>query len=151
MPGLPRATLVGVVVLLAGCQADRHSSAGFRLAPDGDPERGKIAFVNFGCSNCHEVDGANLPSPEVQPPIPVVLGGAVARPVTDGYLVASIIYPASSLRQSLARYPKDAVMRNGESRMPHFDDRMTVRQLTDIVAFLQSRYRAVRPLPEYYH
>ena len=62
----------------------------------------------------------------------------------DGYLVASIIYPSCSI----ARYPKNEVSQGGESRMPQYD-KLTVRQLTDIVAFLQSRY-TVRRLPTKY-
>jgi hypothetical protein len=65
--------------------------------------------------------------------------------------VTSIIYPAYQLRDQLARYPKVEIARNGEPRMPHYDERMTVRQLTDIVAFLQTMYVVVRPLPEYNH
>jgi len=143
--------LLSMLVLLAGCTVDRHSSAGFRLRPDGDIERGKVAFVGLGCSDCHQVDGVNLPRPTVQPPVPVVLGGVTLEPITDGQLVTSIVYPAYELRDQLARYPKAEITRNGEPRMPPYDDRMTVRQLTDIVTFLQSRYSVRQPLPEYYH
>jgi sulfur-oxidizing protein SoxX len=130
-------SLLIMLVFMVGCQVDRHSSAGFRLPPDGDVERGKAAFVTLGCNNCHQVEGANLPQPSVRLPVPVVLGGLIPAPITDGHLVTSIIYPAAQRRDQL--------------RMPHYDDRMTVRQLTDVVAFLQSTYTVERPLPEYYH
>lgn len=66
---------------------------------------------------------------------------------SDGYLVTSIIYPS----EQLARYPARDIPMGGESRMPHFGDRMTVQQLTDIVAFLQTQYaeRPVTPLTPY--
>ena len=65
--------------------------------------------------------------------------------MTDGYLVTSIIYPS----YQLASYPKEQITANGESRMPHYADKMTVRQLTDIVAFLQSRYVVRQSSAEY--
>jgi L-cysteine S-thiosulfotransferase len=143
-----RSTLITIAVLaLAGaaCNSGRHSAAAFRLPPDGNIERGKAAFVDLGCSSCHEVSGADLPRPTVQPPVPVSLGGAVDSPLSDAYLVTSIIYPS----YDLAPYPKDQITSGGQSRMPHYTDRMTVRQLTDIVAFLQSRYFVPR-IPDNY-
>ena len=145
---LSRFGLLSLAVFLsagAGCSG-RHSSAAFHLPPDGDVERGKAAFVALGCNGCHEVSGADLPRPTVQPPVPVVLGGATDARLSDAYLVTSIIYPS----HDLGPYPKNQVSSGGESRMPHsYTDRMTVRQLTDIVAFLQSRYTITR-LPETY-
>jgi hypothetical protein len=138
-------------IVVVGCQADRHSSAGFRRSPDGDVERGKTAFVSLGCNSCQEVVGAGLPQPTIQPPVPVVLGGQIDKPITDGYLVTSIVYPAHQLGHQLVRYRRDEIVANGESRMPHYADYMTVRQLTDIVAFLQSSYTVMPRVPEYYH
>jgi L-cysteine S-thiosulfotransferase len=143
--------LFAALTLTTGCLSSRHSSSGFRLPPDGDIEHGKVAFVTLGCSQCHVVSGANLPEPTVQPPVPVVLGGQVAEPVTDGYLVTAIIYPAYQLRHQLARYRKEQITSNGQPRMPDYNDRITARQLTDIVAFLQSTYNVRRPIPEYFH
>ena len=39
----------------------------------------------------------------------------------------------------------DAVKRGDGSRMPDYADVMTVRQMIDVVAFLQKRYVVVRP------
>jgi mono/diheme cytochrome c family protein len=127
------------------CESGRHSSSGFRLPADGDVERGKAAFVALECHNCHEVSGVDLPRPAAQPMVPVVLGGEVIKEPSDGYLVTSVIYPS----YRLARYPKDQITSGGKSRMPHYAEKMTVQQLVDIVAFLQSRY-TVRPMPTRY-
>jgi hypothetical protein len=78
----------------------------------------------------------DLPRPAAQPTAPVVLGGSVTSKLSDAYLVTSIIYPS----YELAPYPKDQIATGGGSRMPHHADQMTVRQLTDIVLFLQSHY-----------
>lgn len=139
--------LLTIAALLgtAACDSGRHSSAGFRLPANGDVERGKAAFVAFGCHACHAVSGVDLPRPTVQPAVPVVLGGEVDTEIADGYLFTSVIYPS----YQLAHYPKEQITNGGKSRMPSYADKMTVQQLTDIVAFLQSRY-SVRPLPSRY-
>jgi L-cysteine S-thiosulfotransferase len=132
---------VGALAATTACSAGRHSSAGFRLPADGDVDRGKAAFQDLGCHQCHQVSGADLPRPTIQPPVPVVLGGEVRQEMPDGYLVTSIINPS----YRLASYPKDAITVGGKSRMPECSGTITVRQLTDIVAFLQSRYTVRDP------
>ncbi len=128
--------------VIAGCDSGVHSAKGFRL-PAGDAERGKKEFAALACNSCHEVSGVDLPKPNVQPPVPVMLGGEVYRIPSDGYLVTSIINP--SFVQ--ASYSKERTA--GKSRMPDYGDKMTVRQLADVVAFVQSRYKEL-PRPELY-
>lgn len=101
--------------------------------------------MDLGCHSCHAVAGVDLPKPTVQPPVPVALGGEVDAKLSDAYLVTSMIYPS----YELAPYPKDQITSGGVSRMPAYADKMTVRQMVDVVAFLQSRY-IVRPTPQYY-
>jgi L-cysteine S-thiosulfotransferase len=137
--------LAALALLASGCESGPHSSSGFRLPPEGNAQRGKAAFAEFGCHNCHQVLGADLPMPTVQPPVPVVLGGVVDRPVTDGYLVTSIIYPS----YQLAAYPKAQITVNGQSRMPQYAGKVNVQQLTDIVAFLQAQYVVRQNPPPY--
>jgi mono/diheme cytochrome c family protein len=134
---------VALVAFASGCSSDRRSATGFRLPPDGNVAAGKAAFLEFGCNHCHEVSGLDLPRPTPPPAVPVVLGGTVGRAPTDGYLVTSIIYPS----YSLARVPVRDIPSRGESRMPHYADRMTVRQLADLVAFLQDQYTVPPPQP----
>ncbi len=129
----------------AGCDSGRHSSAGFHLPANGDIDRGREVFVALGCHSCHEVPGVGLPRPTVQPPVPVVLGGEVDERLSDGYLVTTMLDP----NYQLAPYPRDRITAGGRSRMPHYADRMTARQLIDVVAFLQSRY-TVRQIPPRY-
>jgi mono/diheme cytochrome c family protein len=140
---IPRSFLiVAIIPAMVACNAGRRSSAGFHL-PDGDVQRGQVAFVEKGCYTCHEVSGVDTPKPTVQPVVPVVLGGSVTWHVTDGYLTTSIINPS----YALARYPKAQITENNKSRMPHYQDNVTVRELTDIVAFLQAHYTEVPPMP----
>jgi sulfur-oxidizing protein SoxX len=136
--------LAPLLVSAVACNA-RHSNAAFHLPVDGDAERGKVAFITLGCNSCHEVAGVDLPRPTAQPPVPVVLGGTVDKRLTDAFLVTEAIDPS----YRLGPYPKDQIASGGQSRMPHYASQMTVRQLTDIVAFLQAHY-TVRPVPPEY-
>jgi sulfur-oxidizing protein SoxX len=138
--------LSGLLSGLVACSPSRYSSRSFALPSDGDPERGKLAFVELGCNACHDVAGVTLPAPAVRPVFNVPLGGEVPKRFSDAYLVTSIISPS----HHIAPYPKEQVMENGKSRMPTYADRITVRQLTDLVAFLQANYRLRVPPPEYY-
>ena len=127
--------VLAIVAASVACSTARNPAKGFRLATNGDPDRGKAAFVEFGCNTCHEVRGADLPRPTLQP---VILGGQVMVEPSDGYLVTAIINP----EYHAANYPQAG----GHPRMPEYASRMTVQQLTDIVAYLQLRY-TLRPYP----
>ena len=133
MPDFTKRLLLLMCVVAGGCSTARDPARGFRLAKNGDPDRGKAAFVELGCTSCHEVHGAYLPKPTVRP---VTLGGPVLAQRSDGYLVAAIINPTYHAAHYSAAGAKDG----GLPRMPEFASRMTVLQLTDIVTYLQSRY-----------
>lgn len=139
-----RYAMLAFVLTLAGCQADRHSGAGFRLPPGASAERGKAMFVSNDCGRCHDVSGVELPRPVNSEPVRVVLGGTVAVAKTDGYLTTSIVYPS----HDLARYPQAEITLGGQSRMPAvFGEKLTVREVADLVEFLQSRYELRQPPP----
>jgi hypothetical protein len=76
-----------------------------------------------------------------------VLGGASRRVRTYGDLVTSIINPTHRL---IAGFPAEQVSRDGESLMPVLNDVMTVQQLIDLVALLQSSYEVVPPADDPY-
>src|ERR1019366_9783230 len=75
----------------SGCTPSPKSGYGFQL-PDGDPIRGRVAFVELKCASCHRVDGVQLPAPTVKPEYVVTLGGEVTQVRTYGRLVTSIIH-----------------------------------------------------------
>jgi hypothetical protein len=124
---------------MAGC-GGRHSSAGFRLPENGDVERGRAAFVALKCYACHTVADVEMPPP-TSVGLPVPLGGTVHEVRTDGYLVTSIIHPA----HAVAHPPQQALAQQPESHMPDFSRDMRVREMVDLVAFLQSTYKVVPP------
>ena len=78
-------------------------------------------------------------------PKAVALGGALHQQITDGYLVTSIINPS----HVLSGYAKsNAALPESELRMPDYSNDLTVAEVTDLVAFLQSKY-SVQRAPRY--
>lgn len=138
---LGSATMLAVV---SGCNMAPTSSRSFNL-PDGDAGNGQEVFVTLECTACHRVRDLDLPAPQTEGPVMVVLGGGVTRVKSYGELVTSIINPSHRL---VRRYPKGKVSQEGQSLMTPYNDVMTVTQLIDLVAFLQSRYDVV-PRPGY--
>jgi sulfur-oxidizing protein SoxX len=136
-------TLSLLVIGFTGCVPNPESGWGFRL-PDGDPATGKQAFLALQCNACHTISGLELPKLNIAAPVSVELGGPVTQVRTYGQLVTSIINPSHKL---ISRYPKDEISNDGKSIMPDMNDLMTVRQLVDLVAFLQGQYELVIPAP----
>ncbi len=132
-------TLSIAVVLAAGCAPAPQSGRGFTL-PEGNVARGQETFVELQCNACHKVKGVDLPAAQNATDLSVALGGKVARIQTYGELVTSIINPSHRIAQG---YAKEDVTRDAaghESRMLNYNGVMTIQQLMDVVAFLQSHY-----------
>jgi len=140
-----RSALTLVVVglaALAGCDPDAAmSQRGFRL-PDGDAEAGREAFLYMQCHQCHSIKGEQLPGIPGQEPPYVELGGMVTQVKTYGQLVTAIINPSHKLASG---YAKEVVSDDGVSKMYVYNDHMTVKELTDIVTFLQPYYKVIAP------
>lgn len=122
------------LALLAACAP---ADTGFTL-PEGDAEAGRQAFVELGCTSCHEVAGAEgLRDPEVPAERTIRLGGRTDTPIGYGDLVTSIINP--SHRVSRENLP-EGIDAEGNSAMPSLNEFMTVEELVDIVTFLEGQY-----------
>ncbi len=118
------------------CEVGPRSGRGLRL-PDGDLQGGEVAFRELGCTTCHEIAERRPASARGEREGIVLLGGEVTRIETYGELVTSIINPSHEISR---RYPKQEVAEGDVSKMANFNDRMTVTQLIDLTAFLQSKY-----------
>ncbi len=129
-------------LLLAGCEVEANSPRGFVL-PDGDVSAGQTAFTELHCSRCHTVEGTELATDGDERAIHVTLGGEVRRVRTYGELVTAIINPSHDLARG---HEPDAVSKDGKSFMADYNQEMTVQQMIDLVAFLQSTY--IEYLPE---
>lgn len=141
--------LVGLVLALAslilGCTPAPESAKGFRL-PDGDAVAGRATFVALQCYGCHTIDDEVFPDSGDGDRFQVTLGGPTSRVETYGELVTSIINPSHKLAPG---YEEAAVSANGESKMRVYNDEMTVTQLVDLVAFLQTTYDVIPPITVY--
>ena len=138
---------VGLLILaIAGCDMGPKSALGFSL-PDGDPDVGKTTFMELKCTACHTVSGVDFAPPVEEPEVMVALGGEVTRIKTYGELVTSIINPSHRLAKG---YAIPDILSEGESKMANYNDVLTVDQLIDLVAFLQSHYQLKEYDPTYY-
>jgi len=133
---------VTALIVFAGCPMNEKSPMGFRL-PEGNVENGKAAFIRLGCIQCHLVDGEqSMPEPAEARKVFVTLGGEVKRVKTYGQLVTSIINPSHDIER---KYRDKYVDSEGKSIMPDFSEKMTVREMIDIVEYLQAQYELVIP------
>ena len=106
---------------------------GWRLSlARGDSKAGRQAFVDFGCFSCHTVQGEQFPQiPEGQRGTgPDLTGMGSHHPAA--YFAESILNPNAVLVDGPGYIGGD-----GRSVMPVYPD-MTLAQLTDLVAYLQS-------------
>lgn len=141
--------ILGASLVFAGCTPAERSAQGFSL-PAGEIDRGRQAFIDLRCHACHRVEGEDFPAPVADPEIPVTLGGETHYIRSDGELVTSIINPSHRLARGFPLapgYPEEEITAGEGSRMPSYSDVMTVRQLMDLVAYLQSRYTLVPAAP----
>ena len=141
----PYFLLIALFLALSGCSQDPKSGSGFRL-PDGDANQGREVFLYMQCNQCHTIAGTELPEIPFADPAYVELGGRVATVKTYGDLVTSIINPSHRLA---AGYAKEKVSENGKSNMYTYNRHMTVQELIDLVAFLQSHYDVLPPQFDY--
>jgi hypothetical protein len=130
-----------LVALSAVSCGGAKSGRGFHLPP-GDSGKGRAAFVQLGCNQCHTVAGVELGAPVATGPLQVRLGGEVYRVKTYGQLVTSIIDPSHIVSPGHL-----AKLKGSEQRpaMPDYTNSMTVKQMIDLVAFLHAHYTKVYP------
>ena len=138
-------SVITVATILTGCSPSPESARGFRL-PDGNADAGRAAFVALQCYGCHRIVGEVFPDGGSSERFEVTLGGTASRVGTYGELVTSIINPSHKLAPG---YPTEMISENGLSKMRMYNDEMTVQQLIDIVAYLQTTYDVVPPSTQY--
>ena len=131
-----------MLTTLAGCSA-LYSPFSFPVE-EGSVAAGRQAFIDQQCHQCHTVAGVELPDLAGASEPMLELGGEVHQVRSYAELVTSIINPNHIISENY----RDQLVIEGRvpmnSPMPTPDlDNMSVRQLIDIVAFLDSRYELV--------
>ena len=113
--------------------AQHGTPKGWRFTwPKGDVERGRAVFAKFECYACHEVRGQSFPAPREQGKLGPEL--SVMGPLHEvDYFAESIINPGAVVERGKGYQAVD-----GSSKMPSFNDSMTVQELIDVVAYLRA-------------
>jgi mono/diheme cytochrome c family protein len=110
----------------------------------GDTDAGRQAFLDHQCHRCHSIAGERLPPLAGADDPMLELGGETIYVKSYADLMTSIINPDHRISE---RY-RDQLLRRGvvpidtPMPQPHVDT-MTVRQLIDLVAFLDSKYQLI--------
>lgn len=125
-------------LFIAGCA---YTSSFSLPVHEADIDAGRQAFIDHRCHQCHSVAGIRLPPLAGASTPQLELGGRTHTVKNHAELLTSIINPNHAIsedyRQKLlleGEIPLDSPMPT-----PRIDN-MTVRQLIDLVAFLDSRY-----------
>jgi Cu/Ag efflux protein CusF len=109
-------------------QGQTHHPIGWRFTfPKGDAAKGKAVFEKFECHYCHEVRGENFPSPTENAPELSQMGG-----------LHPLEFFAESIMNPNAVVPKNYRDAEGKSPMSDFTEKMTVRELIDVSAYIAS-------------
>lgn len=107
---------------------ETHHPRGWRFTmPKGDAAKGRAVFEKFECYECHEVRGEKFPYPIESAPELSQMGPL--HPVE--YFAESVIDPDAVI-------PRRFRNSQGKSPMTDFTDKMTVRELIDVSAYIAS-------------
>lgn len=109
--------------------------------PAGDHHTGRQVFIDYECFKCHEVVGEDFPAPKVeQGDVGPALSGMGAMHPAE-YFLETMIDPNASVAWRIKHHKdehKGYLGADGKSKMPSYNDTMTVQQLIDLVAYLKS-------------
>jgi cytochrome c oxidase subunit 2 len=99
------------------------------LAAAGGPPNGKLLVANKGCAGCHTIDGSKLVGPTWRGLFGSQVKLADGSTVTadEAYLTESIQNPSAKIVAGF----QDGVM-------PSFKDRLTEKQIMDIVSYIET-------------
>ena len=131
--------MVSFVSILPGCNVGEEWQNEIHL-PAGDATKGEELFASVGCVSCHAVGDAEFEDSAEAGGVFVRLGSETGGRMSYGQLVTSVVNPSHRLAP---KYFSENIKNDGESLMANYNDELTVTQLTDIVAFLQTHYEDV--------
>ena len=98
--------------------------------PAGDPRKGREVFVKLECYKCHEVRGESFPGVRGKDAVGPELSQMAAHHPPE-FFAESIINPNAVIDEDPGyKWP------DGSSKMPSFNDSVTVQEVIDLVAYL---------------
>jgi len=100
--------------------------------PKGDPAKGREVFAKLECYACHQVKGERFPAPTEQTKVGPELS-QMAPLHEPEFFAEAVIHPSAVIDKGKGYQAAD-----GSSKMPEFNDAITVRELIDLVAYLRS-------------
>lgn len=109
--------------------------------PPGDPHVGRQVFAEFECFKCHTVAGEAFSAPKAEQGDvgPALSGMGAVHPAE--YFAEVIIDPNASVAWRIKTHKaerKGFLGPDGKSKMPSFNETITVQQLIDLVAYMKS-------------
>jgi Cu/Ag efflux protein CusF len=108
--------------------ADTHHPKDWRFTmPKGDSAKGRAVFEKFECYYCHEMRGQQFPAPTENAPELSQMGA-----------MHPLEFFAESIMNPNAVVPKVYRQQDGTSPMTDFTEKMTVRELIDVSAYVAS-------------
>jgi mono/diheme cytochrome c family protein len=112
---------------------DHGTPKGWKFAwPKGNSAKGRDVFVKLECYSCHEIKGETLPAPTEKGKVGPEL--SVMGPLHGvDYFAEAILNPGAVIEKGKGYEAAD-----GSSKMPSFNDSLTVQELIDLVAFVKS-------------
>lgn len=131
--------LASAIGLLTGCSIGEEWQEEIHL-PAGDAARGEALFASVGCTSCHAVGDREFEEGAEAGGVRVRLGSKSGRRMSYSQLVTSVVNPSHRLAP---QYFSENITKDGKSLMANYNDRLTVTQLTDLVAYLQTHYEDV--------
>ncbi|MCZ7625157.1 MAG: cytochrome c [Candidatus Methylomirabilis sp.] len=109
--------------------------------PTGDHHTGRQVFIDFECFKCHDVAGEDFPAPAAeQGDVGPALSGMGAMHPAE-YFLETMIDPNASVAWRIKHHKdedKGYLGPDGKSKMPSYNDTMTVQQLIDLVAYMKT-------------
>jgi Cu/Ag efflux protein CusF len=129
--GLAVFFLFASIFHLKAAEVEMHHPKGWTFTmPKGDPAKGRAVFDKFSCYSCHEVRGEKFPAPDKGQAVgPELAQMGPLHPLE--YFTESTINP-DAVGAKKYRGP------DGKSKMPTFNEDMTVQELIDLSAYMAS-------------
>lgn len=115
---------------------EHRTPEGWRFTwPEGDPVKGREVFVKLECYSCHAVSGETFPAPSGMAGPELSAMGPLHE---AAYFAEAIINPNATVERGKGYEATD-----GSSKMPSYNDLVTVQEVIDLVAYL----KGLRPPP----